>query len=423
MPQPQTRVAVAAVVARGFGLHPVEKRKTQLPTGFQILGLLLRRDPHQRAQPVVDLWPVDQGDVAGIAPVGILFATKNSTVLPEINNLCRRCRTRKERQMARRQRDRVHIQPAQLPARPKTRLIVTPERILGRTLDSVLLPLQMVNSKTPGDRLLVERVRIARQRVQLPRLRLILGADHMLHLGQLEQIPQLGRIEHIGRPTDNLAAALVLQSHCTEKIAVQLNSHRAMAEQQIDLAAGTVGSQQLFDHSQGDTRLVTEGADSAKPRVEVECTERTAVERIVAPVVLPDFGTQQTIGRSAAGRFDPGVFVGRHRLGGQLPPQPVGLFGQHHGAPQLQRRQGSRHPPQPPPHNQQIAGSLLDRLSRHTGLPGLCSVCHRKIYGTLLQSRFRTKRGVSVETPPLTERVDAAERKTMSARRSPAART
>ena len=71
---------------------------------------------------------------------------------------------------------------------------------------------KVVDGEAPGDRLLVERQRIALDRVHFARLGLALRADDRLHIRQFQQVAQLGRIENVGRGNHDLIAVRVSSS-------------------------------------------------------------------------------------------------------------------------------------------------------------------------------------------------------------------
>ena len=68
-----------------------------------------------------------------------------------------------------------------------------------------------------------------------------------------------------------------------------------------------------------------------------------SVSGVVAAVVVANTVAQCPIGAGAALRFDPGVFVGRDGLLGELATQPVGFFGQHNRQPRRAERPGLPH--------------------------------------------------------------------------------
>src|SRR5215212_3745189 len=82
--EPQPWVTLPAIQARGLCLHPVEKREAQLPGCAQVRPHLFLWNPHQGAEPVVDLRPIDQAYVAGVEPVLVVFTVEDASEVPEI---------------------------------------------------------------------------------------------------------------------------------------------------------------------------------------------------------------------------------------------------------------------------------------------------------------------------------------------------
>jgi hypothetical protein len=65
----------------------------------------------------------------------------------------------------------------------------------------------------------------------------------------------------------------------------------------------------------------------------------------------------------APGALDPGMFVGRHGLGGQLPADPFGLLGQDDFFPQTQGAQGRGNAAEPAADDQNVGFQFASSLN------------------------------------------------------------
>lgn len=70
----------------------------------------------------------------------------------------------------------------------------------------MVLAWEVVDREAPRHRLLIERVRIALERVRLAGLGLTLGPDHVLDSGDRQELAELGRVEHVARANDEILA-------------------------------------------------------------------------------------------------------------------------------------------------------------------------------------------------------------------------
>src|SRR4029453_3830204 len=80
----QASVPCATVEPGRLGLHPVEHREAELPRALQMFVPLRFTDAYERAQPVVYLRPVDQGDVTIEQALGEVLSGEYATVVPEV---------------------------------------------------------------------------------------------------------------------------------------------------------------------------------------------------------------------------------------------------------------------------------------------------------------------------------------------------
>ena len=102
-------------------------------------------------------------------------------------------------------------------------------------------------------------------------------------------------------------------------------------QQDVQLPAAAIRGEHALDDGQRHARLMAEAADIALPGIEIDDSARGVGERIVAPVVVADALGELHVAGGRAALLDPGVFVRRDGLGGELPADPVGFFGHDDG--------------------------------------------------------------------------------------------
>src|SRR5215211_7576300 len=83
-PKTQASVPCATIEPGRLGLHPVQHRETELPRASQMFVSLRFSDAYERAEPVVNLRPVDQDDVAIEKTLGEVLAGEYAPVVPEV---------------------------------------------------------------------------------------------------------------------------------------------------------------------------------------------------------------------------------------------------------------------------------------------------------------------------------------------------
>ena len=218
------------------------------------------------------------------------------------------------------------------PGRPQGGDVIAPEGVLGGAVDGVVLAVEVLDREAAGDRLLIVglggggRVRLAGA---VPRL----GADHELDAGHRQQVAQLGRVEEIGRDQRPLPSGPpVADDHRANAVALHVGPNRLVLEQAQQPAAGGIGGQHGGQHGQGDPRLVAELRDAAVAGVERSRLAGLGGQGVMAAVILADAPPQGPVGGIDAELLDPGVFVGRDGLRGELAADPVGRLGQDDGA-------------------------------------------------------------------------------------------
>jgi len=221
---------------------------------------------------------------------------------------------------------------------------------------------QVIHGEAPRHGLLVERIGIAIERVELAGLGLAFRADDVFDTPQLQQVAQLGRVDDIRRVDgDLLPGVLARHGHGAQIVPVRFDGDGPVTQQNIDLLAGAKGRQHFFQHGQGHARLVTQPADMAPAGVEVHDLAGLEPQRVVAAVVVADALGEAAVGVGAAGGLDPRVLVRRDGLGGELPADPIGFLGHDHFFAQPQHGERRSHAAQSPANDQHIGLSLFHR--------------------------------------------------------------
>src|SRR5687768_5642255 len=100
---------------------------------------LVVRDADHRSEPVVDLRPVDEGDIARIPALGVVARVEDAPEVPKIVRARSPSWSIEDRSIAPLERLRVPVGPAQLLARPERGRVVAPERVLLGPLDRMVL--------------------------------------------------------------------------------------------------------------------------------------------------------------------------------------------------------------------------------------------------------------------------------------------
>src|SRR5829696_4648178 len=154
---------------------------------------LLFSNPYERAEPVVYLRPVDQGDIAREQSFGEVLAGEYAPVVPEVGAVTAREERYlvEDRALAGLQGIGVDARPGELRAGPEARPVTTPEIVIFGFIYRVILARYVVERKAPAHRLLIRGVRVSWRRVGLSSLILALGPYHVLYAGQLQQVSEL----------------------------------------------------------------------------------------------------------------------------------------------------------------------------------------------------------------------------------------
>jgi hypothetical protein len=151
---------------------------------------------------------------------------------------------------------RVDVVPPDQRAGPEKRLDRTPVIVLLRAVDHVVGGGAPVDGETPGDRLLVHRVGITGESVQLAGLSLAFGAGHMLDAGEFEKIAGFGGVDHEAGLHGDRVAIRKGEIDRVNLIAGGVCSDRRPAGEQPDHAGGKPWQQHLVQHRERDAWLV-----------------------------------------------------------------------------------------------------------------------------------------------------------------------
>ena len=111
----------------------------------------------------------------------------------------------------------------------------------------MILTGEIIHGETPGDGLLIQRLRLPRYGMQFTGLNLALSAYHMLYVCQEQQVPQLCGIKNIWRMNDHLVAALlILEGHGSHGVAIALRCNGAMMQEDVYLEFRAIRCQHGF---------------------------------------------------------------------------------------------------------------------------------------------------------------------------------
>jgi len=166
--------------------------------------------------------------------------------------------------------------------------------------------------------------------VELAGLGAGLGAGDELGSGHRQQLAGFGGVEEIRGAEDAFVACAVAKGDGADAVAVDVGPDGAGLGEQGELSGGEIRLQHRVEHGERDARLVGERRHRAAAGVEPRVGARRGQERVVVAVVLADALAEGAPGSGAAEHFDPGMFVRRHRLRGELAADPAGLLGHDH---------------------------------------------------------------------------------------------
>ena len=214
---------------------------------------------------------------------------------------------------------------------------------------------QPVHGEAPGDGLLVQRVGIAGQGVQLAGLRLALGADDVLHAGQFQQVAGFGGVEEPVRADRRfVAAGEAAQRDGADAVAITFSAGRDLPAAYLQLAVVAPGGQHGLENGKRHARLVAKAADRPLARVEADDAARLVGKGVVAAIVVAHILRELPVAAGGAGPLDPGMFVGRDGLGRQLTADPVALLAEDDASAEAQGREGRGHAARPPADDEKV---------------------------------------------------------------------
>ena len=340
--QPQAFPARAAVRTRTLRLQPVEPGKTQLFRAVEVPGRLVGRDVEKIAEHVIVLRPVHERDIARVGARDEIRAVDDPAVTEEARRL-RWIETHVERL----ERLGLRIKQAEQLSRPRRREgrdVVTPERVVARPVDGVILTREVIHREAAGERLMIVGLRLGlRARFAGVALRLrpgdVLGARHRQQIAELRRIDEHRRPQHEAVPGFEVA-----HLHSLHAIAGRRRRRRLMPEQDSHALCGHVRREHFLEHRERDARFVAEFGDAAVAGIQPRVRARRFGEGKIAGIVITHPLPKRKVAARAAHCFDQGIFVGRHRLRRQLAADPVSLLGHDHPPPVPRRRQRRRAP-------------------------------------------------------------------------------
>src|SRR3954447_7383468 len=102
-----------------------------------------------------------------------------------------------------------------------------------------------------------------------------------------------------------------------------------MLKKKRELAVAEIGQEHGFEHADRHAKLVREPGHRAVAGIEIGACAGLLRERIVVPVVVAHSGAVVEVTAGAAELLNPGVFIRRDGLSGELPADPIGFLGEH----------------------------------------------------------------------------------------------
>jgi hypothetical protein len=158
-----------------------------------------------------------------------------------------------------------------------------------------------------------------------------LETGDVLGAGERQQIAQLRGIHKVsGLDGQRAAGFQTAHPYGAHLVTLDIRGHGLVAQQNGEAAAAREGRQHLLQHGERDARLVSEARDCAVTRIQVPARARFGGEGVVAAIEIAHRLAVSTVGARTAKAFNPGVFVRRHGLGGELASNPVRLLGHDH---------------------------------------------------------------------------------------------
>ncbi len=364
----QPAIAVAAVMARRFGLHPVEHGERELARALQMLFRLLGRNADDGAPAIVDLRPVHEADVGGVAVADMVLAIEYPPVVPVVRREFGVAVAHKQRAIVGLQRHRIGADEGKLAVGPEIELEIAPDIIIARALDGVVLVRVIAHGEAPAHRLLVIGVGLARKGRRLAGLGLAFRADDVLDIAELQKIAKFGGVDEIATGQHHLAMFGGAHGDGGEAVAIGLGGNRFGVHENRQPAGRVPRRKQGFDRRHAGARFRADRRDVTASGVEVFVVAGLIGQRVVVAVVIANVLAKRTVARRRAVLLDPRIFIRRHGLRRQLAAEPFEFLGQDDAAAEFQRRKRRCDPAQTAADDDDVAGEFLHFviLSRQT---------------------------------------------------------
>ena len=326
-PQPQALPTRAAVGPWGGGLQPVEQRKAELLRALEVPRRVLGRALERISQQIIILRPVHERRVAGVSALGEILPVHDLSVMKKSLTF-----DRIETKVAPLKRLRMTIRQVQQLACPRRRElghVVAPEFPLARLLDGVIRAGNVFRREADRERLHVLRLRLARG-VRFAGFRLCLRAGDVFRFRHGQQLAGFRRIhEHWRRQNQIVSRFRLAHDHRFDLVTRRPGRQGFMTQQDLNFPSCHERREHLVQRRQSHARFVAELRNAPTAGIQIRPAARLGREREIALVVIADAGAQIEIAPRAAEGFDPGVFIRRHGLRGELPADPIGFLRQN----------------------------------------------------------------------------------------------
>jgi hypothetical protein len=191
--QSQAAITNSTVVTRRLGLHPVQKRKTELSRFLQRRNPRLFRNSDHWFEPIVHLRPIRERNIAAVSSGRKISAISDASRMPEIEQIFRIAVAHKKAALQRFVRHVIANGPIELRPRPEIEFKLSEFIVLARPVDGVILFGPIIDGKSPCQRLLIERIGLG-ECVQLAGFRNRFCSEDVLDPAELQQFAGFRRI-------------------------------------------------------------------------------------------------------------------------------------------------------------------------------------------------------------------------------------
>src|SRR5687767_10411914 len=145
----QSGISVTTFHPGRLSLHPIQHRERQLASAAEVSLSFLFADAQQRTKPVIDLRPVDEGDVTVELTGRVMPAIEDAPKVPEVVRMRAIRRPVEDRPVPLVQGLRMPVGPSQLPSRPEVSGVRLPECIMLGAFDGVILAGAVIDRVAP----------------------------------------------------------------------------------------------------------------------------------------------------------------------------------------------------------------------------------------------------------------------------------